>query len=177
MLELLEKSEEETKILEAIRRKYNIPQERFIDGYNFAVEVNDGRSRVEAYEIAFGVDKSSATRSATNLYRSKWIQDLIRFTIIPDEVQYIQNRTDVISELMRIINDGMSSPREKTDAAKALQPYIKEVKIGINIEAELTVNDGDDKMTQLVDAIGLLSSQNKMISNKGEIIDVEMIEW
>ncbi len=176
MLELLERSDEETGILEAIRRKYNISPERFIDGYNFATEVNDGKSRVEAYEIAFGVDKASATRSSTNLYRAKWIQDLIRYTMVPDEVQYVQNRTDVIKELMDIINDRLSSPREKTDAAKALQPYIKEVKIGINVEAELTVNQGEDKMTQFVDAITTLVGQNKMISNKGEIIDVEMME-
>ena len=176
MLELLERSDEETGILEAIRRKYNISPERFIDGYNFALEVNDGKSRVEAYEIAFGVDKASATRSSTNLYRAKWIQDLIRYTMVPDEVQYVQNRTDVIKELMDIINDRLSSPREKTDAAKALQPYIKEVKVGINVEAELTVNQGEDKMTQFVDAVTALVGTNKMISEKGEIIEVEMIE-
>jgi len=176
MLELLERSEEETKLLEAIRRKYNITPERFIDGYNFAVEVNDGKSRVEAYEIAFGVDKASATRSATNLFRAKWIQDLIRLTLIPDETMYIKNRSDTIKELMKIINDPIASPREKTDAAKALQPYIKEQKVGIDLNAQIEVNEGEDTMTKLVSAIGLLTQSGKMISNKGEIIDVELME-
>jgi len=35
--------------------------------------------------------------------------------------------------MMEIINDPISSPREKTDAAKALQPYIKEQKLGIDL--------------------------------------------
>lgn len=176
MLELLEKSEEETQILDAIRRKYNITHERFIDGYHFALNCNEGISRVESYERAFGVDKQSATRSATNLFRSKWIQDLIRLTMIPDETMYIQNRSDVIKRLMSIINDDRSSPREQTDAAKALQPYIKEVKIGVNIEAELSLNEGKDIMTQFVGAVEKLSDQGKMIDNKQNIIDVEMIE-
>lgn len=176
MLELLEKSEEETQILEAIRKKYNIAPERFIDGYNFAVNCNEGISRVESYEIAFGVDKASATRSATNLFRSKWIQDLIRYTMIPDETMYLQNRSDVIKNLMDIINDERASYREKTDAAKALQPYIKEVKVGINVEAELSLNEGKDIMTEFVGAVKSLVGEKKMIDNKGDIVDVEMIE-
>ena len=176
MLELLEKSEEETQILEAIRKKYNISQERFIDGYHFAVSCNEGVSRVESYEIAFGVDKASATRSATNLFRSKWIQDLIRYTMIPDETMYLQNRSDVIKRLMDIVNDERASYREKTDAAKALQPYIKEVKVGINIEAELSLNEGNDIMTQFIGAIDKLVGEKKMIDNNKNIIDVEMIE-
>ena len=176
MLELLERSEDETKLLEAVRRKYNIKEERFIDGYNFALEINEGRNRVEAYEIAFGVDKTSATRSATNLFRAKWIQDLVRLTLIPDEVNYVSNRSDVVKQMMDIINDPISSPREKTDAAKALQPYIKEQKLGIDLNAQIEIEAGEDTMTKLVSAIGQVVGAGKMISNKGEIVDVELIE-
>ena len=176
MLELLEKSEDETKILEAIRRKYNIAPERFIDGYNFSLEINEGRNRVEAYEIAFGVDKESATRSATNLFRAKWIQDLVRLTLIPDEINYTTNRADVIKQMMDIINDDISSPREKTDAAKALQPYIKEQKLGIDLNAQLDINEGEDTMTKFVTAITQIVGAGKMISNQGEIVEVELIE-
>lgn len=166
----------EAKWLDGIKKHYRIKDDRFNAGLEFASLVVDGTAKVVAYEQAFKCDRKFAVSSATTLFRAKWIQELIRYMQTDDGVEYISEVKQTIAVLMQIIKDPRASYREKTEASKALQPYIKQERAKLEVDIKADGEDVKGMISGLVDATKTLASQDKMISPAGEIIDVDLIE-
>ena len=176
LIESMEIEQDHKKMLVKLKGEFNVSEERIVFGYNFASLINEGFSRVEAYQIAFGVDKKTATSCATNLFRAKWIQKLMRLTVIEDEILYKELRSETIKTLTDIANSAKSTTKETIDAIKTLTPLIREQKQSIRIDTDITIEPGVELMQNILLAINNATSQNKMISQKGELIDVKIIE-
>lgn len=174
-IEVTEEQTIEAKWLEGIKNHYRITDERFKSGLEFASLVVDGEAKVVAYEKAFKCDRQFAISSATTLFRSKWIQELIRYMQTDDGVEYITEVKKTIAVLNGIIQDPRATYREKTEAAKALQPYIKQERAKLEIEMNVKSEEGSmiDKVVALAKS---LAENGKMISRTGEIRDAELIE-
>lgn len=176
-LELTTSEQElEAKWLDKLRTTYKIKEDRFKMGMEFASLVVDGEAKIVAYEKAFGCDRRFAVSSATTFFRSKWVQELIRYMSADDSVEYITEVKTTIKVLMEIIKDPRASYRERTEASKALQPYIKQEKA--RIEVELNVNN-DGELSMIEQVVGLaknLAQNGKMINTSGEVIDAVLID-
>lgn len=173
---LTEEQSIEAKWLEGIKKHYRITDERFQSGLEFASLVVDGVAKVVAYEQAFKCERSFAVSSSTTLFRAKWIQELIRYMQTDDGVEYITEVKQTIAVLMQIIKDPRSTYREKTEASKALQPYIKQERAKLEIEVKNVEDDQRSLIEKLVQTASDLSAQGKMINHKGDIIDVELLD-
>lgn len=164
----------EAKWLEGIRTNYKITHERFQSGLEFASLVVDGESKVVAYQKAFNTSREFAVSSSTTLFRSKWIQELIRYMQTDDGVEYISEVKQTIAVLMQIIKDPRASYREKTEASKALQPYIKQERAKLEIDIKQSMNE-TTIMDKVIALANDLAGQGKMISTSGEVIDATLI--
>ncbi len=164
----------EAKWLEGIRTNYRITEERFKSGLEFASLVVDGEAKVVAYEKAFKCSREFAVSSATTLFRSKWMQELIRYMQTDDGVEYITEVKQTIAILHGIVKDPRASFREKTEAAKALQPYIKQERM--KLEVELKDETAGSIIDKLVGVAKTLSEQGKMVNHLGEIQDAELLD-
>jgi len=165
----------EAKWLEGIKNHYRITDERFNSGLEFASLVVDGMSKVQAYERAFNTTREFAVSSSTTLFRSKWIQELIRYMQTDDSIEYISEVKSTIAILHGIVKDPRASFREKTEAAKALQPYIKQERQKLEIEMNVK-NDETSVIDKVVALAKNLASQGKMIGTSGEVIDAVLID-
>jgi len=165
----------EAKWLEGIKNHYRITDERFNSGLEFASLVVDGVSKVQAYERAFKTTREFAVSSSTTLFRSKWIQELIRYMQTDDSIEYISEVKSTIAILHGIVKDSRASFREKTEAAKALQPYIKQERQ--KLEIEMNVKSDDSSVIDKVVALAKeLASQGKMLGTSGQVIDAVLID-
>lgn len=162
--------------LVAIQRKFNIPEDRFIKGVLFAHYITEGDNKTVAYQKVTGCDKDKARQNSGSLFKGKWIQDLIRFMTPDDNTLYIGDIKTIIATGMDIINDKGSSAREKTDAMKALQPYIKQAKLALEIEENIKVSMGESTVTKIDTQLKQLVGFGKMVNEDGDIIDVDYIE-
>ncbi len=77
---------------------------------------------------------------------------------------------------MGIIHSNQSTHREKIDAMKALQPYIKAEKKMVDLSEGTAETVGMSIVTQLERKINDLVMAGKMVNEMGEIIDVVAIE-
>ena len=162
--------------LVAIQRKFNIPEDRFVKGVLFAHYITEGDNKTVAYQKVTGCDKDKARQNSGSLFKGKWIQDLIRFMTPDDNTLYIGDIKTIIATGMDIINDKGSSAREKTDAMKALQPYIKQAKLALEIEENIKVSMGESTVTKIDTQLKQLVGFGKMVNEDGDIIDVDYIE-
>ena len=162
--------------LVAIQRKFNIPEDRFVKGVLFAHYITEGDNKTVAYQKVTGCDKDKARQNSGSLFKGKWIQDLIRFMTPDDNTLYIGDIKTIIATGMDIINDKGSSAREKTDAMKALQPYIKQAKLALEIEENIKVSMGESTVTKIDTQLKQLIGFGKMVNEDGDIIDVQYIE-
>lgn len=162
--------------LVAIQRKFNIPEDRFVKGVLFAHYITEGDNKTVAYQKVTGCDKDKARQNSGSLFKGKWIQDLIRFMTPDDNTLYIGDIKTIIATGMDIINDKGSSAREKTDAMKALQPYIKQAKLALEIEENIKVSMGESTVAKIDTQLKQLVGFGKMVNEDGEIIDVQYIE-
>lgn len=162
--------------LVAIQRKFNIPEDRFVKGVLFAHYITEGDNKVVAYQKVANCDKDKARQNAGSLFKGKWIQELIRFMTPDDNTLYIGDIKTIIASGMDIINDKGSSAREKTDAMKALQPYIKQAKLAVEIEENIKISIGETTVAKIGEQLKQLVGVGKMVDEKGEIIDVQYIE-
>jgi len=167
---------EDTDALEIIRQRFNVEQERFNKGLNFVQAVMDGDSKNAAYIKAFGVEKDKARQVSSQFHRGKWIQALIAYMRPEDDSLYFGEIKTIIAKGMEIVKDPRSSPREKTEAMKALQPFIKAENNRLEVDVNVTDNTGNSIVSQLTEQIGLLTKAGKMVNETGDIIDVEFIE-
>lgn len=163
---------------EAIRTRFRVTKERFPLGVQFAELIVEGESRKRAYERVFKVDNKTAESRAGNLFRNKWIQELIRYMRPDEDTLYIGEIDTIIKRAMGIIRDGRSSPREITEAMKAVQPYIKQQQIQAKIEVEHSheVKPADAVMSKMQEQIEMLSKNGKMVNESGDIVDVEVVK-
>lgn len=162
--------------LVAIQRKFNIPEDRFVKGVLFAHYITEGDNKTVAYQKVTGCDKDKARQNSGSLFKGKWIQDLIRFMTPDDNTLYIGDIKTIIATGMDIINDKGSSAREKTDAMKALQPYIKQAKLALEIEENIKISMGESTVTKIDTQLKQLVGFGKMVNEDGDIIDVDYIE-
>lgn len=174
-LTLTEEQTVEAKWLEGIKNHYRITDERFQSGLEFASLVVDGVAKVVAYETAFKCSREFAVSSSTTLFRAKWIQELIRYMQTDDSVEYISEVKHTIAVLMQIIKDPRATYREKTEASKALQPYIKQERAKLEIDLTMRTDEGSmiDKVVALAKG---LANQGKMIDKSGDIVDAVLID-
>lgn len=165
----------EAKWLEGIKSNYRISDERFKAGLEFASLVVDGVAKVVAYEQAFKCSREFAVSSSTTLFRAKWIQELIRYIQTDDSIEYITEVKKTIAVLNNIVQDPRATYRERTEAAKALQPYIKQERAKLEIEMNVKSDEGSmiDKVVALAKG---LAEEGKMISKTGDIIDAVLID-
>ena len=159
-----------------IQKRFAIPDDRFLKGVLFAHYITDGDSKVVAYQKVTGCDKDKARQNAGSLFKGKWIQELIRFMTPDDNTLYIGDIKTIIATGMDIINDKGSSAREKTDAMKALQPYIKQAKLAVEIEENIKVSMGESTVVKIDSQLKQLVGFGKMVNEDGEIIDVQYVE-
>ena len=162
--------------LVAIQRRFNIPEDRFVKGVLFAHYITEGDNKTVAYQKVTGCNKDKARQNSGSLFKGKWIQELIRFMTPDDNTLYIGDIKTIIATGMDIINDKGSSAREKTDAMKALQPYIKQAKLALEIEENIKVSMGESTVTKIDSQLKHLVGLGKMVREDGEIVDVQYIE-
>lgn len=167
---------DDNKDLEQIRTKFRIDEDRFQYGVRFASLIVDGVSSKRAYEEVFQVDKEKAISNASSFHRAKWIQELIRYMRPNDDTLYIGEVKTIIQRGMEIIRDRRSSAREVTEAMKALQPYIKQEQLKIDLQLDKETSDGIATIANVMEGIKQLSNTNKMIGKSGEIVEVELLE-
>jgi len=168
---------DDSQDFELIRNRFRIDDDRFKLGMKFASLIVDGVSSKRAYEETFQVDKEKAISNASSFHRAKWIQELIRYIRPNDETLYIGEVKTIIQRGMEIIRDRRSSPREVTEAMKALQPYIKQEQLKIDVQMDKETSDGLTTIANVMQGINSLSLNNKMVGKSGEIVDVELMDW
>lgn len=162
--------------LETIRRKFDIDEVRFEKGVAFVSAYLDHGNKTRAYQDVTGCDKQTARQSAGSLFRGKWIQELLRFMTPDERTLYVGEIKDIIEAGMDIIRDRGASNRDKSEAMKALQPYIKQAKLEVEMDVEIKASVGESITSKISSQLKFLSEQGKMINEDGDIIDVEPIE-
>ena len=167
---------EDKDALEVLRKRFNVKEDRFPFGVTFVQKIMDGMSKNKAYVETFGCTIDVAKKTSSQFHRSKWVQELIKYLRPDEDSLYFGETKAIIGRGMQIVNDPRSTPREITEAMKALQPYIKAEKQRIEVEVDLNVTTGASVVSTLNDKIAALVSQGKMIAANGEIIDVAVIE-
>jgi len=167
---------EDKEILKTIRSKFNIDEPRFLAGLTYVGLTLDGNmSKTKAYSQAFEADAATAAKVSAQFHRAKWIQELIMHLRPSDNSLYLSEIKKIIGTGMGIIHDKDATHREKIDAMKALQPYIKAEKLvaaGTDGSAETA---GMSLVAQLDHKIQLLVDSGKMVGETGEIIDAVLI--
>lgn len=162
--------------LESFRKQFNIEPEKFKKAVKFCEEVIDAKEpKNRIYSRIFEVPIAEANKVASQFHRAKWIQELILF-LRPDEGSlYFGERKRIIAAGMAIIDDPTESARNKTEAMKALTPYIKQEKLEneINVQVE---TKGESISAGITKQLSELAEQGKMINDAGEIIEVQVIE-
>ena len=146
-----------------IKKKFGIKDDAFEKGIVFAQLVVDGMSRKKAYEQTFNVDKAKAITNSSSYFRRKWVQELIRYVRPNDDTLYIGEIKTIIDRGMEIIRDRRSSPREVTEAMKALQPYIKQEQLKIELDLAENASDAVGMISTLMSGIDKITDQKKMI--------------
>ena len=167
---------EDEVALEVLRKRLNVEETKFQKGLTFVQNVLDGETKNKAYVIAFGVDTDTAKKVSSQFHRGKWIQALIAYLRPEEDSLYIGEIKTIIAKGMEIIKNPRASAREKTEAMKALQPYIKAERVQLEVDVDITDTTGASIVSQLTDKIALLANNGKMVGNNGEVIDVKPIE-
>jgi len=172
MNEFMYSEKEKAEILN-IQSKYGIDKERFVKGMSFAEMIVDGSKINEAYRISFGVAQEAASRASNNLFRTKWIQELILYLRIDPEVQYHSMKQEVIETNLRMVRNVHEESKDRIGASNALAKYIippasKEQVDDKAGTAELVVG-------KLLDKVAELAAKGQMVTPAGEIIDVKVL--
>lgn len=164
--------DEETERLMAIRDKYRIEPERFRNGYIFAVLLDQGETRVEAYMTAFNCNRVKATQSATNLFGTGWIQSILGEIELDQSARAREDMETIREEMVSILIDPNSDPKDKVAAATRLESISKK-----KLKAEDLKDDNDSAAHAILSHLKQLTSgATKMISQSGEAIDVPILE-
>jgi len=167
---------EDKEILKTIRSKFNIDEPRFLMGLTYVGLTLDGNmSKTKAYSQAFKADAATAAKVSAQFHRAKWIQELIMHLRPADNSLYLSEIKKIIGTGMTIVHDSSATHRERIDAMKALQPYIKAEKLVQNATGDMAESEVLSVIAKLDNSIKLLASAGKMVNENGEIIDVTLI--
>ena len=158
-----------------IRDKHNIEEERFVRGVIFAEYIVNGENATNAYMYAFECDKKLAQMNSSNLRNAKWVQDLIMYFRPDENTLYFGEIRQIIRKGMQIVDDPMSEPKDVVSAINALAKYIKVSKQTTDAESNV-VSDAAQMIAGLMEGIGQIVEQNKMVDKHGNIIDVPILE-
>ncbi len=155
---------EQAALLAKIKTESGIPDDRFVKGTTFAYLVAAGKTRVDAYMEAFGESREKARSNASNVFRSSWIQKLIKLFEINEDLVFLPLKNLALKKAEEILN---KSDDEKIvlDAAKTILKYVTDVK---KIEKQ-TAQVEEEKDN----ANGILEELNKRIrelSQEGNIV-------
>jgi hypothetical protein len=162
--------EEENRLLE-IRRKYRIDPERFRQGYVFATLVEEGETRVDAYMIAFGVNRIKATQNATRLYGSGWIQCILGEIELDQSARAKEDIETIREEMRAILISPESEHKDKVAAAKVLEGISKKK------EKKEELSGGEETLAaQIINNLKKITSGTQMIGYEGKVIDVPILE-
>ena len=161
--------------LEGFRKNFNIDPEKFVKAVKFCEKILDGESKSKAYADVFEVSIEKARTTSSQFHRSKWVQELVLFLRPDEQSLYFGERKRIIQAGMAIIDDPRASHRDKTEAMKALQPYIKQEKIDneLNVKIETVGETTSESINKQLED---LASKGMMIGDDGLIIDVSVIE-
>lgn len=163
--------------LDSLRRYLNISDvDRFNKGVAFVNSCLDGEKQYKAYMIAFNCTKEEAQKNSSSFHRSKWVQEIFKFYKPEEGSLYIGEIQDIIREGMRIIRDPLETSRNKTEAMRALQPYIKAEKAEAEDNISKDPSASESAINKLTEQIETLVDNGKMISPDGNVIDVDFIE-
>ena len=167
---------EDKEALKQIRQRFNIDEERFIKGLSYVGYTLDGTmSKTKAYAEAFKATPLEAAKVSSQFHRAKWIQELIMYMRPEDNSLYMSEIKRIIGTNMAIINDVGATHREKIDATKALQPYIKAEKKMIEFNYNTEDSTGQSLVNQLGAKIDKLVAAGYMVNEEGNIVDVKLI--
>jgi len=116
-----------TENLMEIQQRYNIDEERFLKGHKFAMMIADGERSNTAYAEAFEVPFSSAKGLSNQLYRSKWIQEIIKEISVDNELRDREHIEDIKQSMAAIMDDekGIIDLKDKIAAARVLKDTIQ----------------------------------------------------
>jgi len=157
-----------------VQNYFNIDNDMFGKGYIYAQAILQGHTKTEAYFRAFDCERKIAQKRSSAFMLRKWVQELIRAMRPDDDVLYVGEINIIVKTAMKIIMDTRSSPREVTEAMKAVQPYIKQQQQ--IVEHKLTIDTKEEsKMDKFLEIASSLAEENKMIGTNGDIIDVQEI--
>ena len=157
----------------SIQSKYGIDDARFIKGLSFAEALVDGEKANNAYALVFGVSSDEASTKSANMKRSKWVQELVMFLKVPEEIKYIDHKAALIEENMQIAMSSVEETSDKINASKAVHAMISQ-ESKARVEAE-QANETLQIVGDLMKSIANISGQGKMISPKGDIIDLKVL--
>jgi len=156
--------------------KHGISKHRFLSGYMFASCIIGGDNVNQSYAKAFGVSAKRARGLASQLRRSKWIQELIISLKSDEDTLHFGEKKAIVSRAMNIIDDEDGSDKNAIEAMKAVAPYLSVGRDRREKKEDIEDADSDkNKINMVFEVIkGLkeLSSNNKMIAPNGDIIDV-----
>jgi len=168
---------DDKEALRQIRQKFNIEEGRFLKGLTYVGLTLDGTmSKTKAYATAFDAKAEEASKVSSQFHRAKWIQELLLYMRPEDNSLYLSEIKRIIGTNMAIINDKTATHREKIDATKALQPYIKAEKKIMEMNYSQADTTGQSLVAQLGAKIDLLVNAGYMVNEEGNIVDVGIIE-
>lgn len=161
--------------LETFRKQFNVEPDRFQKAVRFCEQVLEGGVKYKIYAEVFEVDNDKAKTLAGQFHRTKWVQELILFMRPNEHSLYFGERKRIIQAGMSIIDNASASNRDKTEAMKALQPFIK-AEIAENDNEEAIERVGESISNKLTKQIEQLAKRGLMINDKGDIIEVGLLE-
>lgn len=162
--------EEVTEILSQIKEYYKIDDDRFIRGYIFARGILDGMTTNSAYAEAFEVSHHMAKGLSAQLYRTKWIQAIIKELEVDVESRdrdYIQEAKETLSAVMAESKDEKSL----VAAARAMGSLIKDTKKEDKSDRTAEGSKVEEMLAYLKEA----SLRGQGISSEQGVIDVTVI--
>ncbi len=170
---------DDKEALKEIRAKFGIDEPRFIIGLEYVgLTLDATMSKTKAYATAFKVPKETAAKVSSQFHRAKWVQELIAYLRPKDNSLYLSEIKRIIGTGMEIVNDPEASHRNKVDAMKALQPYIKAEKLAGQIPEGALMADttGMTVVNQLAEKINILVQAGKMVNEQGDVVDVCLVQ-
>jgi len=159
----------------AIQSKFNIDEERFVQGVIFAENIVRGESANNSYALAFDCELKEANTKSSNLRNSKWIQEIIKYIKPDQETLYFGEIRQIIRKGMEIIDNPYSEVKDKVAAMNALAKYIK-TQTNKNQNEQAKISDSGKLIVELMKGIAELGLNDKMIGRDGTIIDVPILE-
>lgn len=172
-MSLPQKSNEDTVILELekIQIQYRIDEERFLKGYSFAMAILDGEAASFAYAEAFNVPFAQAKTLSSQLYRTKWIQAIIKECEVDTELRDRESLEDVKTAMATIMEDSPETS-DKIAAARVLKDTI----VSQKKEKKEDIEQIDDRVQKILIGLKEASQKGMIVTGNSDLIETTVIE-